>query len=283
MLDLNNVYNGDCIEVMKSIDDKSIDLILCDLPYGITNCSWDSVIPMDALWKQYKRIIAPKGAIILTATMPFGAKLIMSNERWFRHEVIWEKDNGTNPFLANKQLFRVHENVLVFSRNSFIYNPQMTIGKAYSTNPKASLFRVTSTLRKIPTINNGTRYPKSIQKFSSQRGLHPTQKPVKLFEWLIKTYSHEGMTVLDNCAGSGTTAIACLNTKRNFILIERDERYYNECKERIEKYDPNAPVKPKRSVAKKHPQGQLSIFNIVKKLCYDETKNIGDVYGNLSN
>jgi DNA modification methylase len=235
MLAPNNVYLGDCLEVMKNIDDHSIDMILCDLPYGITTCKWDTPIDLDALWIQYKRIIKVGGAVILTATMPFGAKLIMSNTKWFRHEVIWEKDNCSNPLQANKMPLRVHENVLVFCEKGAIYNPQKTIGKAYTIKSVSSLNNQIAYKKDNITVNTGDRFPRSVQKFQKDYGksIHSTQKPVALFEWIIKTYSNEGALILDNCSGSGTTAIAAINTNRNYIMIEKDEKYYELSKDRI--------------------------------------------------
>jgi site-specific DNA-methyltransferase (adenine-specific) len=236
----NNVYLGDCLEVMKEIEDHSIDMILCDLPYGITSCKWDTLIDLDALWKQYKRIIKKGGAVILTATMPFGAKLIMSNPKWFRHEVIWEKDNCSSPLQANKMPLRVHENILVFCESKTIYNPQKTKGKPYSfTHLKRTFKNQRDTTLRTPKINeSGDRYPRSVLKFQKDYGksIHSTQKPVALFEWIIKTYSNEGSLILDNCSGSGTTAIASINTNRNYIMIERDEKYYDLSQKRIEKH-----------------------------------------------
>jgi site-specific DNA-methyltransferase (adenine-specific) len=239
MLDINKVYQGDCIEIMRSIEDNSIDMILCDLPYGITSCKWDTPIDLAALWKQYKRIIKYGGAIILTATMPFGANLIMSNPKWFRHELIWEKDNGSNPFNANVCPMRVHENVLVFCEKGTIYNPQKTLGKSRYDHREGQLISHLSPTLRTSTHNNGDRFPRSVLKFKKDYGklVHSSQKPVALFEWLIKTYSNEGMTVLDNCAGSGTTAIAAINTNRNYILIEKDEHYFNVCNERIKNHN----------------------------------------------
>lgn len=231
---------GDCLEVMQSFENGSVDLILCDLPYGITLCKWDSPIDLDTLWALYRRIIKPGGVIVLTATMPFGARLIMSNPKWFRHELIWEKDNGSNPLQANRAPMRVHENILVFCEQRAIYNPQKTEGKrAYirlNLRPSSTNQRQCS---RTPTINlKGDRYPRSVQKFKRDYGklIHSTQKPVALFEWLIRTYSNEGDLVLDNCSGSGTTAIAAINSGRNYLLIEKDEKYYELSKERIKKH-----------------------------------------------
>lgn len=237
MLPSNEVYLGDCLEVMKNIDDHSIDMILCDLPYGITECKWDTPIDLDELWLEYKRVIKPGGAIILTATMPFGAKLIMSNPKWFRHEIIWEKDNGSNPLEVNRSPFRVHENILVFCQKRPIYNPQKTKGKPYAKKHNGPLKNQNKNIR-IPTANiTGERYPRSVIKFKRERpNIHSTQKPVALFEWLIRTYSNEGELILDNCSGSGTTALAAINSGRNYILIEKDEKYYDLSKQRIQSH-----------------------------------------------
>lgn len=228
---------GDCLEVMKSIDDATIDMVLCDMPYGITGCKWDTPIDLEHLWAHYKRIIKPGGAIVLTATMPFGARLIMSNPKWFRHEIIWEKSNCSNPLEANKAPLRVHENILIFCDRRALYNPQKTKGKPYIARVKGLPFSNQNYRERIDTINtSGDRYPRSVLKFNKDRKLiHSTQKPVALFEWLIRTYSNEGDLILDNCSGSGTTAIAAMNCGRNYILIEKDEKYYELSKERINK------------------------------------------------
>lgn len=236
MLELDKLYHGDCFDVMKDIEDKSVDMILCDLPYGITSCKWDTPLDLDLLWKEYKRVIKKGGAIVLTATMPFGARLIMSNPKWFRHEIIWEKDNGSNPLNANVCPMRVHENILVFCEKGIIYNPQKTSGEPYIRNcSKHGLSYLGKISGKLPTINKGDRYPRSVLKFKRDFGklIHQTQKPVKLFEWLIKTYSNEGNLILDNCAGSGTTAIAANNCNRRWICIEKDDKCYNDALNRI--------------------------------------------------
>jgi site-specific DNA-methyltransferase (adenine-specific) len=235
MLNPNEVYLGDCMEVMRNIDDGSIDMILCDLPYGITVCKWDTPLPLELLWNEYERIIKKGAAIVLTATMPFGARLIMSNPKWFRHELIWEKDNGSNPLNANVCPMRVHENILVFCEKGTIYNPQKITGKPYyRPGPARALKNQNEASNRTEPISNGDRYPRSVLKIKRDYGLiHSTQKPTALFEWLIKTYSHERHLILDNCSGSGTTAISCINTKRNYICIEKDEHYYNASKERI--------------------------------------------------
>ena len=234
-MELNKIYNEDCLEGMKKIPDKSVDMILCDLPYGTTACKWDTIIDLDKLWKQYERIIKDNGAIVLTASQPFTSKLVMSNPNLFKYEWIWEKEQGVNFLLAKKQPMKVHENILVFSKKQTVYKPIMTAGSPYVSG-KGDSGEVTGKVIKTQSVNTGTRYPRSVQKFNRERGLHPTQKPVALFEYLIKTYSNEGDIILDNCMGSGTTAIACLNTNRNYIGFELDEEYYNKSLDRIEEY-----------------------------------------------
>jgi len=230
---------------MKEFPDKSIDMVLCDLPYGITECKWDTIIPFDKLWEQYERIIKPNGAMVFTASQPFTSALIMSKPNLFRYELIWKKERPTNFMLGKKQPLKYHENVCVFYKNQPTYNPQLEVKP--EKNKRNNKPRVLT--NEVYGIIEGTKYservteggvkdwiyPTSIQYFSMQRGLHPTQKPVALFEYLIKTYTNEGETVLDNCMGSGTTAIACINTNRNFIGFELDKHYYDIAKERIQK------------------------------------------------
>ena len=234
-IELNKIYNEDCLEGMKRIPDKSVDMILCDLPYGTTACKWDTIIPLEKLWEQYERVIKDNGAIVLTASQPFTSTLVSSNYKKFRYEWIWEKNQGVNFLLAKKQPLKVHENILIFYKKTPNYNPQMEIGKPY-TSGKGDSGEVTNKVKKIQTKNKGTRYPKTVQKIKREFGLHPTQKPVALFEYLIKTYTNEGEIVLDNCMGSGTTAIACINTERNFIGFELDKTYYEKSLKRIKEH-----------------------------------------------
>ena len=222
----------DCLEGMKKIDDKSIDMILCDLPYGTTACKWDTVIPFEPLWEQYERVIKDNGAIVLTASQPFTTALINSNIKYFRYSWIWEKEQGVNFLMAKKQPLKVHEDICIFSKKQTIYNPQMTQGKPYISG-KGDSGEVTGKVKKIQAKNSGTRYPKSVVQFKRETGLHPTQKPVALFEYLIKTYTNENELILDNCMGSGTTAIACINTNRNYIGFEKDKQYYDIANQRI--------------------------------------------------
>ena len=240
-LDLNKIYNEDCLEGMKRIDDKSIDMILCDLPYGTTQNKWDSVIPLDELWKEYKRIIKDNGVIVLTSQGIFTAKLMLSNEKWFKYKLVWVKSKATNFLNAKKQPLRKHEDICVFYNKQPQYNPQMTEGEPYDKGVrKNQLTGSYGDFNPVHVKSEGMRYPTDVVYFktaeSEGKVYHSTQKPVALFEYLIKTYTDEGEIVLDNCIGSGTTAVACLNTNRNFIGFEKEEKYYNIANKRIEKY-----------------------------------------------
>lgn len=238
------LIHGDCLEKMKDIPDKSIDTIICDLPYGTTACKWDVVIPFEPLWEQYKRIIKDNRAIVLFSSQPFTTSLINSNITQFKYEWIWEKHQGTNPMLCNVQPMKIHENICVFSKNSHLYNPQFGVGKKYGGyESSGSIGEVYGDTKfNGHKSNDGKRYPTSILKFRGMKydgGLHPTQKPIPLLETLVKTYSNEGDTILDNCMGSGSTGIACLNTKRDFIGIEKEEKYFEIAKNRIESHHKN--------------------------------------------
>lgn len=232
----NRVYNMDCLEGMKLIEDKSIDMILCDLPYGTTRNKWDSIIPLDQMWEQYERIIKDNGAIVLTAQTPFDKVLGASNLKLLKYEWIWQKEAGTGFLNAKKMPLKDHENVLVFYKKAPVYNPQFTEGKAYTCKKGSGTPNYNKdSVDEVITVNEGKRYPKSTVQFTRDKDkLHPTQKPVALFEYLIKTYTNEGDTVLDNCMGSGTTAIACQNLKRNFIGFELDKTYFDIVVQRIE-------------------------------------------------
>ena len=237
MIELNKIYNEDCLEGMKKIPDGSIDMILCDLPYGTTECKWDTIIPFEALWEQYERIIKDNGAIVLTAAQPFTSALVMSNPKMFKYSWIWDKVKPSGFQVARYRPMMRQEDVLVFGKGRINYNPIMTLREKVKTS------RIYSSSDSNPLKNSDGKnrtythkYPQSILTFSNaaQKGkVHPTQKPVLLFEYLIKTYTDEGDTVLDNCMGSGTTAIACLNTERNFIGFELNEEYYNMSLKRI--------------------------------------------------
>ncbi|MGG0757544.1 DNA-methyltransferase [Brevibacillus laterosporus] len=235
--ELNRIYQRDCIEGMSLIPDKSIDMILCDLPYGTTTCKWDTIIPFELLWAQYERIIRDNGAIVLTASQPFTTQLIASNIKLFRYELIWEKTLATNFMLVKKQPAKKHENICVFYKKQPTYNPQMGEGKPYKDSARKRTVGVhgDAVTTKKPIDNSGTRYPSSVQLFSNGNNgnFHPTQKPVALFEYLIRTYTNEGDTILDNCIGSGTTAEAAIRTGRNFIGFETEPKYVDIANQRI--------------------------------------------------
>ena len=233
------LIKGDCLIEMQNIPDKSIDMICADLPYGTTACKWDVVIPFEPLWAQYKRIIKDNGAIVLFGSQPFTSALVMSNPKWFKYEIIWSKTMASNFALAKKQPFKKHENVCVFYLKQPTYNPQMEKGEPYKDNRcsgsrNASMGTSKDVIR-LPIDNQGDRFPSSVKLFSNgnNRNVHPTQKPVALLEYLIKTYTNECETVLDNTMGSGSTGVAAVNTKRNFIGIEMDETYFEIAKNRI--------------------------------------------------
>lgn len=233
-MELDVIYNEDCLSGMAKLPSNSIDMILCDLPYGTTRNQWDSIIPFAELWEQYERLIKDNGAIMLTAQPPFDKTLASSNLKLFRYEWIWEKTNATGHLNANRMPLKAHENILVFYKELPTYNPQFTYGKPYKAVYGTHSSNYGKQKDNIETVNNGYRYPKDILYFSNEtNNIHPTQKPVDLFEYLIKTYTNEGEIVLDNCMGSGTTAIACLNTSRHYIGFELDKDYYNKALERI--------------------------------------------------
>lgn len=237
------LLQGDCLELMKDIPDKSIDMVLCDLPYGTTDIhGWDKPLNIEKLWEQYKRIIKDNGNIVLFGSQPFSSYLVYSNSKMFRYEWIWDKTRGANFLNANCQPMKSHENILVFSKlptspnkkGTAQYFPQKEGNEIYVSK----LGKRTNTYNggKTPTIETTLKgkHPKSIITFKKDGKVHPTQKPIALLEYLIKTYTNEGETVLDNCMGSGSTAIACINTNRNFIGIEIDEHFFNVAKNRIE-------------------------------------------------
>ena len=238
------LLHGDCLELMKQIEDKSIDMILCDLPYGTTACKWDRVIPFEPLWEQYKRIIKDGSAIVLFGQELFVARLMLSNTDMYRYSLVWQKSKSTRYAQAKLRFLKEHEDIVVFSNgkcsaNSLLkmkYFPQglLPYGKTVADSTHRCSTRIGRT--QLPDYyQEYTNYPKSILTFPSiGKPQHPTQKPVALLEYLIKTYTLEGETVLDNCMGSGSTGVACVNTNRNFIGIELDETYFNIAKERIE-------------------------------------------------
>ena len=234
---MQQLFQGDCLELMKDVPDGSIDMILCDLPYGTTACKWDTIIPFEPLWEQYKRIIKDNGAIVLFSSEPFTSFLVQSNLKHFKYKWIWKKEQGVNPLLSKKQPLNDIEEICVFYKKQATYNPQFTKGKPYeiTRDRNKRVCEVNGhTFTQTTTINDGSRYPKRVLEFKRETGKHPTQKPVALLEYLIKTYTNEGETVLDNCMGSGSTGVACVNTGRRFIGMELDEQYYKIAKQRID-------------------------------------------------
>jgi site-specific DNA-methyltransferase (adenine-specific) len=229
-----NLIYGDCLVEMNNIPDGSVDMILCDLPYGTTACKWDVVIPFEPLWKHYWRVLKPNGAIVLFGSEPFSSNLRMSQIKYYKYDIIWNKNRFVNQCVARKQILKIHEVISIFYKKQCTYNPQgvIRVNKIIRQGTRTSDI-IRNQIRKKEYIQEFTNYPKSIMEFKSQFGFHPTQKPVALLEYLIKTYTNEGETVLDNCMGSGSTGIACINTNRNFIGIEKDEKYFNIAKDRI--------------------------------------------------
>ena len=241
------LIHGDCLEKMKEIPDKSIDMVLCDPPYGVTKVKWDTVIPFEPLWEQYERIIKPNGAIVLFSTQPFTTDLICSNRNMFRYEIVWEKTQKTGFYNANKMPLKGHENILVFYKSLPTYNPQKYTVKRKDVgrvrHKKADRCVLYGHVEAQDWVETGQRYPHDVIHFSNWNGAlfgktekatkHPVQKPVPVLEYLIKTYTNEGDTVLDNCMGSGSTGVACVNTGRDFIGIELGDNYFQIAEKRI--------------------------------------------------
>ena len=235
------LYQGDCLEVMDKLIESGlkVDAIITDPPYGTTQNKWDSVISLDEMWNRINKLIKSNGAIVFTSQSIFTAKLILSNEKWFKYKLVWEKSKATNFLNAKKQPLRKHEDICVFYNKQPTYNPQMREGKPYDKGVrKDQLTGSYGDFNPVHVKSEGKRYPTDVVYFktaeSEGKVYHSTQKPVKLMEYLIKTYTNEGDVVLDNCMGSGTTGVACLRNKRKFIGIELDEKYFNIAKDRIE-------------------------------------------------
>jgi len=234
------LLNGDCLELLNDVDDKSVDMILCDLPYGQTHNKWDSVIPLDKLWKQYKRVIKDNGCIALFGQGMFTADLMYSNKKWWRYNLIWDKVLSAGFLNANRMPLRVHEDIAIFYKKPPTYNPQKVLGKKNHTKGKVKQNK-NSNYGKHNFVDNSDelgnmKHPKSIITFSKTHPslmLHPTEKPVEVCEWLIKSYTNEGDVVLDNCMGSGTTGVACENTNRKFIGMELNKEYFEQVVNRI--------------------------------------------------
>lgn len=241
------LFCGDCLEIMGGIADGSIDAVICDLPYGVLNknnpdAEWDKTLPLEALWSQYERIVNEDGVIVLFGQGMFTAKLMMSNPRMWRYNLIWDKGRCSDFLNANRRPLRSHEDICVFYRRLPVYHPQFTEGKVNHSRGGAnnacggnSRNRCYGKFRKTPVVITTKKYPLSVLRFPKERNyFHPTQKPVSLLEWLIRTYTDEGMTVLDNTMGSGSTMVACVNTKRRGIGIEKDTNYFDISKRRVE-------------------------------------------------
>ena len=246
-----SLYHCDCLEVMATLPDASVDMILCDLPYGTTACKWDTVIPFEPLWAQYRRVAKRNAAIVLTASQPFTSALVMSNPREFKCEWVWDKRQATGALNAKRLPLKAHESVVVFCGGALNYRPQMTerteaelkrLAKSDRIRPtEAGVYGATKASNWPTRAAGRLRYPTTMIRIGGMNGHHPertghpTQKPVALMEYLIRTYTQEGETVLDNCMGSGTTGVACVNTGRQFIGIERDDKYFQIASERIAK------------------------------------------------
>lgn len=245
MLEINKSYLGDCLDLMTQIDNNSIDMILTDLPYQLTALKWDIQIPLDKLWEQYNRIIKENAAIVLTASQPFTSLLVTSNLSMFKHEWIWVKNTSTGMMLVGKAPMKRHESILVFGKNTVKFNPQKVLGSLVSQNHSKKGYTYKNKSSKLYNVEGGVPFvwsefvnPHSVLPCDSvgnrdKTKVHPTQKPIALFEYLIKTYTNENELVLDSCAGSGTTGVACKNLNRNFILIEKDQDCYQKMVERL--------------------------------------------------
>jgi site-specific DNA-methyltransferase (adenine-specific) len=236
----HEIIEGDCLDVMRGMADCSVDAIIADPPYGQTSCKWDSVIPFVPMWEQVKRIAKPRAAIVLFGSQPFTSALVMSNPAMFRHEWIWRKSSGSNFLNVKREPMKEHESVLLFGAGGWTYHPQMqqrsetgkkNIGRTVKSHTSQSANYGTYAPQEIKRPEQ--RCPSSVQRFTGERGLHPTQKPVPLLEYLIRTYTNEGDTVLDFTCGSGTTGVACVNTGRHFIGIEREHSYCDIARHRI--------------------------------------------------
>ena len=236
-----DIYKGDCLEILPTINDSSVDMIMADLPYGTTACKWDSIIPLEPLWKELNRISKPNAAMVFNAAQPFTTTLATSNMSNFRYEWIWEKSQGTNPMNVKVMPLKSHENILVFYNKKPTYNPQMWYSTPYSgfSSEQSKIGEVYGSAKSRHRDNpEGSRYPKTILKFKQEKGLHPTQKPVGLMEYLIQTYTNKGDVVLDPTMGSGTTGVACINTDRKFIGVEREKEYFEIAESRIKSTSP---------------------------------------------
>jgi site-specific DNA-methyltransferase (adenine-specific) len=273
---LNQIIHGDCLEVMKDIPDKSIDMILCDLPYGTTACKWDVIIPFDRLWEQYKRVVKHNAAIVLTASQPFTSQLVMSNLEWFKYSWVWNKEVSGGFATAKYRPLQVTEDICVFAKDKINYFPIMEDAKVKNIRPINAGSSQSKTMNKMGNgakskhdYNPNKRFPRNLISYSKYNAecnqlnrLHPTQKPVALFEYLIKTYTNEGDLVLDNCAGSGTTAVAAINTNRNYICIEKEKEYFDIACDRISQPREYSESELETMELKQPEFKQLSLFDV---------------------
>ena len=235
---INNLYLGNCLEIMDRRDSNSIDMVLCDLPFGVTNMGWDIIIPFEQLWERYNRIMKKDSCLIFTGVQPFTSMLIMSNLKEHYFNMIWEKPQGVDPFQAKKRPLNNYEDIVIFKKGKFYYNPQMEEGEPYTVvrDKKERVFEITGTkMKETITENKGERYPKRIIKIKQERGFHPNQKPIELGRYLIKSFCREEGTVLDNTMGSGSFIVSSILENRNYIGIEQEEKYFNIAKDRVEK------------------------------------------------
>ena len=233
-----NIFNANCLDILPAIPDKSIDLILCDLPYGVTKNSWDSIIPFEQLWKEYNRVIKDNGCVLLFANQPFTTDLIMSNKKYFRYTLVWIKNKFSDFLNAKRKPMKIHEDICVFYKKQPVYNPQYSYAEPYKRwNTQKAVDKQTNYGAHKSNIaeSSGKRLPVTLLKFNRvERPQHPTQKPVDLLEYLIKTYTNENDIVLNNCMGSGSTGVACIKNNRSFIGIEIDKNYFDIAKNRLE-------------------------------------------------
>lgn len=254
IVETDSINHADFVDLCNCVPESSVDLILCDLPYGTTQCAWDAIIPFDVVWSGFKRVLRDGGQVVLTACQPFTSHLILSNLDWFRYTWVWEKPQATRFLDAKRRPLNKHEDIVVFSPKRALYNPQMSKGSPYNVRSSAGSSSVYGAYDRIGTVNGGERYPTTVLRMGdssrpvtrSQRPdklpRHPTQKPVDLFAYLINTYTNEGMLVFDPCAGSGTTALACIKTNRHYICGDNDANYIELAKRRVELADPYTPT-----------------------------------------